>query len=99
MNFDLGSSVFFSPSEQIQDFTLNDAVTAYCQDPIHYFYAFTQQPSELLMALLNKLQTQNLKNACLWVKTYKDTSLYVEVICNLALEVCTLENLETWNFV
>lgn len=35
--------------------------------------------SELLTALLSKLQTQILKNACLWVKIYKynkDTSLF-----------------------
>jgi hypothetical protein len=39
--------------------TLNDAVTAYSQDPIHYSHEITQQLSELLTALLSKLQTQN----------------------------------------
>jgi len=40
--------------------------TAYCQDPIHYFLAITQQQSELLIALLSKLQTQNLKKKMLF---------------------------------
>ena len=52
-------TVSLNPSEKIWDFTLNDSVTAYRQDPIRYSHAVTQQQCELLTALLSKLQTQN----------------------------------------